>query len=196
MGWFSVWTVTLLGTATLCLTEVRSRRIAHRHDVDGGRAMNMRFKAPESDVTAEMNKELQKQQDLENQQAMEAASEAEAMEKRMEDGATLEDSVEEASSVAEADPMDTATQIAGQLQQQEANKRDLEAGLLDGEDLGLAEGETKNKTTAKITPAKMQAIEAELSSVMSGMMTSVVSNMLTQDPKIVRLAKRQQRKEL
>ena len=49
----------------------------------------------------------------------------------------------------------------------------------------------EKKKPSELTPAKMQAIEAELSSVMSGMMTSVVSNILTQEPRVVRLAKRQ-----
>ena len=47
---------------------------------------------------------------------------------------------------------------------------------------GGEEEEAKPKKPSELTPAKMQAIEAELSSVMSGMMTSIVSNILTQEP--------------
>ena len=95
------------------------------------------------------------------EQVGEKSSEAAALEKQMEDIA---------SSNPLGDPIDNAEVTA----LQEEMEKTME-----------------DKKKVNLTPAKMQAIEAELSSVMSGMMTSVVSNILTQEPRIVRLAKRQ-----
>ena len=95
----------------------------------------------------------------------------------------------------EADPRNVAAQVAGEMAAKDAGDMEADVAAANLAAAGAAIGVDAKEGGSIITPRKMQAIEAELSSVVSGMMTSVVSNILTQEPKIIRRMKRQSKRK-